>query len=355
MAFNRTSGDVMHNFRLYSLCFLGLFLILSVFHPAPQNARAELLVYTALEDDELPVYLEKFKQSHPDIQVKIIRDSTGVITAKLLAEKDNPQADVIWSISATSLIVIDKTGMIEPYAPAGLDRVNAKMRDAANPPAWVGTKAYMDAFVLNVHEQKALGLPTPNSYQDLLHPAYKGQITMPNPASSGTGYLAVAGILQLMGEEKGWEYLDALDQNIAQYTHSGSKPAKMAAAGEAALGITLCYRASMQKQKGDPVEIYYPKEGSGWDVEASALVRKSEINPEAEVFLDWAISQEAMEAYASFFPVTSVKTNAPVPAGYPADPAAQLIPANDLAWGAENREWILAEWTRRYDAKSESK
>ena len=77
----------MHNFRLYSLCFLGLFLILSVFHPAPQNARAELLVYTALEDDELPVYLEKFKQSHPDIQVKIIRDSTGVITAKLLAEK----------------------------------------------------------------------------------------------------------------------------------------------------------------------------------------------------------------------------------------------------------------------------
>ena len=345
----------MSNFRRYFICLFGLFLALGAVGLLPQSARAELLIYTALEDDELPVYLEKFKQSHPDISVKIIRDSTGVVTAKLLAEKDDPQADVIWSISATSLIVLDKTGMIEPYAPAGLDRVNAKMRDSANPPAWVGTKAYMDAFVLNTHEQKALGLPAPDSYEALLDPAYKGQITMPNPASSGTGYLAVAGILQLMGEEKGWEYLDALDKNILQYTHSGSKPAKMAAAGEASLGITLCYRASMQKQKGDPVDIYYPKEGSGWDVEANALVRKAVINPEAKVFLDWAISQQAMEAYASFFPVTAVKTNVPVPAGYPADPAAQLIADNDLVWGAEHRERILTEWTRRYDAKSESK
>ena len=345
----------MRNFKRYSLCLLGLFLVVTGLVFVPQSARAELLVYTALEDDELPVYLEKFAQAHPEIKVKIIRDSTGVITAKLLAEKDNPQADVIWSISATSLIILDKSGLLEPYAPAGLDQVNPKMRDSAAIPAWVGTKAYMDAFVLNTHEQKAGNLPAPDSYAALLDPAYKGQLVMPNPASSGTGYLAVAGILQLMGEEEGWAYLDALDENIVQYTHSGSKPAKMAAAGEAALGITLCYRASVQKQKGDPVDIYYPKEGSGWDVEANALMRKANINPEAKVFLDWAISLEAMKAYASFFPVTSVKTDVPVPAGYPADPTAQLIANNDLVWGAENRERILAEWTKRYDAKSESK
>lgn len=344
----------MFKLNFYFTALMGLFLTMGMLCVTPQNAQAELLIYTALEDDELPVYLDKFTQSHPDIEIKIIRDSTGIITAKLLAEKDNPQADVVWSISATSLIVLNEAGMIEPYSPAGLDRVNSNMRDKATPPAWVGTKAYMDAFVLNTHEQKALQLPPPDSYQALLDPKYKGLLVMPNPASSGTGYLAITGILQLMGEEKGWEYLDALDENIAQYTHSGSKPAKMAAGGEAALGITLCYRASVQKQKGDPVDIYYPKEGSGWDLEASSLVRKNNINPEAKVFLDWAISQQAMEAYAAFFPVTSVKTDVPVPAGYPDDPAAQLIANNDLVWGAKNRERILAEWTKRYDAKTEN-
>ncbi len=341
--------------RLYSLFIAGLFLTSFVLLAFPQTAKAELLIYTALEDDEVPVYLESFKKAHPNIKIKTIRDSTGVITAKLLAEKENPQADVIWSISATSLIVLENANLIEPYAPKGLDKVNPKMKDSANPPAWVGTKAYMDAFVLNTHEQKNLALPAPNSYQDLLDPKYKNQIAMPNPASSGTGYLAVAGILQLMGEEAGWAYLDALNENIAQYTHSGSKPAKMAASGEVALGITLCYRASTQKQKGDPIEVFYPKEGSGWDVEGNALVKKAKINPEAKIFLDWAISQPAMDAYAKFFPVTSVKTNVPVPAGYPANPSAQLIENNNLKWGAENRERILAEWTKRYDSKSEKK
>ena len=334
---------------------LSVFFILSLFFALSSQAQAEILVYTALEDDELPVYLEKFKTSHPEIDVKIVRDSTGVVTAKLLAEKENPQADLIWSVSATSVIVLDKSGLIEPYAPKGLSAVNPKMRDSANPPAWVGTKAYMDAFVLNNYEQKNLNLPSPLTYKDLLNPRYKGQIAMPNPSSSGTGYLAVAGILQLMGEEKGWAYLDALDKNIAQYTHSGSKPAKMAASGEVGLGITLDYRAVMQKKKGDPVGVYFPREGSGWDVEANALIKKKDINPEAKVFLDWAISQEAMQAYAHFFPVTAVKTDVPVPDGYPANPVAQLIKKNNLEWGAENRERILAEWTKRYDSKTEKK
>ena len=79
----------------------------------------ELLVYTALEDDEIPIYLDLFKKAHPDIEVNIVRDSTGIITAKLLAEKDNPQADVVWGTAATSLMLCDQAGMVEPYAKFG--------------------------------------------------------------------------------------------------------------------------------------------------------------------------------------------------------------------------------------------
>ena len=117
---------------------LGALLVLLIFLSAGAAVADELLVYTALEDDEIPGYLEIFKKAHPDIEIKIVRDSTGIVTAKLLAEKDNPQADVVWGTAATSLMLCDQAGMVAPYAPKGLEKVRPKMRDANNPPHWVG-------------------------------------------------------------------------------------------------------------------------------------------------------------------------------------------------------------------------
>ena len=314
----------------------------------------EVLVYTALEDDEIPIYLDIFKKSHPDIDVKIVRDSTGIVTAKLLAEKDNPQADVVWGTAATSLMLCDQAGMVEPYAPKYLDKVVPTMRDSNKVPHWVGIKAWMTGFVTNTIEAKALNLPTPQSYADLIKPVYKGQLVMPNPASSGTGFLTVSAILQLMGEDNGWAYLDKLHENIARYTHSGSKPAKLAGAGEVPIGISFAYRGFMQKKKGEPVVTTFPKEGSGWDVEANCLIKKNSIKPEAKVFLDWALSPEVMKAYGKVYPVTAYPSGNPVPDGYPKDPSAQMI-KNDFNWAAKNRARILKEWSARYDGKSDPK
>ncbi len=314
----------------------------------------ELLVYTALEDDEIPKYLDILKQEHPDIQVKIVRDSTGIVTAKLLAEKDNPQADVIWGTAATSLMLCDQAGMIEPYSPKGIEKVKPFMRDSRNPAHWVGIKAWETGFCVNTVELQQLKLPVPQSYEDLLNPIYKGNITMPNPASSGTGFLTVSAILQLKGEQEGWAFLDRLDQNIARYTHSGSKPCKLAGSGEIPIGISFAYRGFMQKKKGEPVLTVFPKEGSGWDVEANALVKKPKIKGSARTFLDWAIGESVMKAYAQVYPITAYDTGLPVPEGYPADPSKQLI-KNDFTWAAKNRDRILQEWSKRYDVKSEAK
>lgn len=312
----------------------------------------EIVVYTALEDDQLGAYLEAFKQEYPDITATIVRDSTGIITAKLLAEKDNPQADVVWALAATSLLVASNQGMLEPYTPVGLERVNSKFRDASNPPQWVGVDVWMSGFCINTIEVEKLGLPVPQSWEDLLDPVYKGHLVMPNPNSSGTGFLSVSAILQLKGEEAGWEYLDKLHENMGQYTHSGSKPCKMAGAGEYPIGISFGYRGIIQKENGEPIETIFPTEGSGWEMEANALVKKENIKPAAKTFLNWAISDAAMREYAKNFAVTSVKTDQPVPEGFPADPPAQLID-NDFATAAENRQAILDEWLKRYDGKSE--
>ncbi|MCS6827345.1 MAG: putative 2-aminoethylphosphonate ABC transporter substrate-binding protein [Caldilinea sp.] len=312
----------------------------------------EITVYTALEDDQISVYLPAFNERYPDIKVNIVRDSTGIITARLLAEKDNPQADVVWGLAATSLLVADRQGMLEPYAPAGLERIRPEFRDPADPPHWVGIDAWFSAFCVNTVELEARGLPIPTSWADLIKPEYKGLIAMPNPASSGTGFLSVSAILQMMGEEEGWAYLDKLHENMAVYTHSGSKPCRMAGAGEVAIGISFDYRAIKQKASGEPIEPVFPAEGSGWEIEANALVKKDAISPAAKTFLDWAISDEAMRLYANSFPITAAVTDVPIPEGYPENPIAQLI-KNDFVTMAMERERILAQWAERYDGKSE--
>lgn len=315
----------------------------------------ELLVYTALEDDEIAVYLPKFQERYPDIDVKLVRDSTGIVTAKLLAEKDNPQADVVWGTAATSLLICDQSGMLAGYNPQGIENIKPDFKDAKHNDAhWVGIKAWMTGFVGNEIEMDMQGLTMPETYQDLLDPMYKGKLVMPNPNSSGTGFLTVSAILQLMGEEDGWKYLDALHENIAVYTHSGSKPAKMAGKGEYPIGISFAYRGFKQKASGEPVVVTFPKEGSGWDLEANALIKKPTIKESAKIFLDWAISDEAMAMYSKVYPIVAANMDVEVPEGYPKDPSQQLI-ENDFDWAAANRDRILQEWGKRYDSKSEPK
>ena len=303
--------------------------------------KKELTVYTALENEQINKYLASFREKYPDIEIKIVRDSTGIVTAKLLAEGDKTPADVVWGTAASSLLVLEDRGMIEPYAPKGLERVEPMLKDTANPPAWVGIDAWETAIIYNTAEAKAKGLPEIKSYKDLLRPEFKGQIIMSNPNSSGTGFLAVTGLIHLMGEEEAFKYMDQLHNNIAMYTHSGSAPAKKAA------GMN-------QKKKGAPVEVIFPEEGSGWDVEANALIKKANIKPEAKLFLDWAISDEAINALKDDYAITAVKVREGIPEGYAKDPLSQLVKNNDLKWSALNRDRILKEWAARYDGKTEA-
>lgn len=332
-----------------------LLLFFSMLIPAFSSESGNINVYTALEEDQISRYLESFKKKYPAINVNIVRDSTGVIAAKLISEKNNPVADVVWGTAVSNLIGMDELGMLESYSPKGVEKVLPNFKDQKNKnPKWVGIDVWETAFVCNTVELKKKNLPVPKSYKDLLNPVYKGQIVMPHPASSGTGYLTVSAVLQLMGEQKGWEYLDRLHENMAQYVHSGSKPAKMAGQGEYLIGISFGYRGIIQKQKGEPVTTVFPKEGSGWDMEANALIKKKSIKNEAKLFLDWAISDEAMQEYIKSFAIISVKNNYPIPDGYSKKPLQQLI-KNDFYWASANRDRILQEWSRRYESKSAAK
>ena len=328
----------------------GLMLALAAGGAAAQ--KTQLLVYTALETDQLKAYQEGFNKVEPNIEIKWVRDSTGVITAKLLAEKANPQADVVMGVAASSLALLDSNGMLEPYAPKNLAAISAQYRDRKNPPAWFGMDVWGATVCFNTVEAQKRNIPKPETWQDLTKPAYRGQVVMPNPASSGTGFFDVTAWLTLWGEDGGWKYMDALHQNIAQYTHSGSKPCNMAASGEFVVGISFEYRANANKARGAPIDLVFPKEGLGWDLEAFAIHKGTKKLDAARKLADWAASRDAMMLYGRNFAITAMPGVAQPLPNIPADYEQRLVKM-DFAWAANNRERILAEWIKRYDGKSE--
>ena len=315
---------------------------------------AELLVYTALEAEELKPLQDAFRKEHPDITIKWVRDSTGIITAKILAEKDNPKADIFYGTSATSLLVADSLGLLTPYAPKGLDKLDPRFRDPRNPPHWVGVDAYAAVICYNTIEATKFNLPEPTSWKDLTKPVYKGYLVMPNPNSSGTGFLTVSAWLQMMGEEEAWKYMDQLHQNMAVYTHSGSKPCRLAAAGEHPIGISFAFRGAKLKQKGAPLALITPEEGVGWEVEASGIMKASKNKEAAMKFMDWSISPAAMAVFNQYLPLLARPDLAKPVKHFPKDTQEKMI-KNDFAWAADNRKRILSEWQKRYDVKSEPK
>ncbi|KIC23019.1 MULTISPECIES: putative 2-aminoethylphosphonate ABC transporter substrate-binding protein [unclassified Leisingera] len=317
-------------------------------------AETELTVYTAVEAEDLARYAETFNQSHPDIKINWVRDSTGIITAKLLAERDNPQADVVWGLAATSLLLLKSEGMLEAYAPTGVDQLDSKFVDGDNPPSWVGMDAWVASVCYNTVEAEKLGLTPPSSWKDLTDPQYAGHVIMPNPNSSGTGFLDVSSWLQMFGEEEGWKFMDALHENIARYTHSGSKPCKLAAAGEIPIGISFAFRGAKSKAAGAPLEIIVPSEGVGWDMEATAIVAGTANLEAAQTLVDFTVTKEANEMYNTGYAVVAYPGVAKPVEHFPEGLLDAMID-NDFEFAANNRAAILKEWQARYDGKSEAK
>ena len=312
-------------------------------------AVKEVVVYTSLENEEIVEYLALAKKELPDLKINAIRLSTGELGARMLAERDNPQADCIWGWAVTNMAEFIPKGMLVPYKPTEWDKIPANFKDPNG--YWSAMDLYAAAFVVNTKVLAEKDLPMPKGWGDLLNPVYKDLLIMPNPASSGTGFLQVASILILMDpdyknkpieQNKGWDFLKELNTNMGQYIKSGSKPAKLTAAGEYAVGCSFAFVYSSLKKQGAPVALVMPEEGAGYELEANALLKGAKHEAAAKKFLDWAISKSAMEEYAKF-KLGVTYPGVPGPADLPALDTIKLAPM-DFPWESENRAKILEFW-----------
>lgn len=320
---------------------------------APASAqRTPITVYTALENDQLSIFKAAIEKDVPDVDIRWVRDSTGIITARILAEKASPKADIVLGLAASSLLLFNKEGLLEPYKAAGTDQHKPQFRSKDD--VFVGMDAFLGVACFNTIEGAKLGVEVPTSYADLLNPRLKGHVVMPHPASSGTGYLMVAAWIQGMGEAAAWAFMDKLHVNIAVYTHSGSAPCVQAAKGERTVGLGFDMRAAREKSNGAPIEIVLPKEGAGWDMEASAIIKGTKVQALARKVMDWAASKSASELYARYYALVAHPQVGALPKNYPANPEARMARI-DLQRMANERAAVLKEWSRRYETKAAPK
>jgi iron(III) transport system substrate-binding protein len=327
-------------------------LLISAFATPVVAQKTKLTVYTALENDQLAPFKAEIEKAIPDVEVEWVRDSTGVITARFLAEKDNPKADIVLGLAASSLLLFKKAGLLEAYQPKGSKALKAAFQSSDG--TWTGQDAFLGVVCYNTVEGQKAGLTPPKSWKDLTDAKYKDKVVMPHPASSGTGYLTVAAWLQLMGEAEAWKFMDALHQNIAVYTHSGSAPCVQAAKGERVAGISIDMRGAREKTAGAPIEVISPVEGLGWDMEAFAIVKGTKRAESAKKLADWAASKAANELYSRYYAIVAHPEVKNTPMNYPADAEARMAKV-DFQKMADDRERILGEWSKRYESKAAPK
>lgn len=260
------------------------------------DITGELNLLCVVELEWCEGQIAEFNKLYPGLQINWVRLSSGEALTRLRNEAANPQFDVWWGGPIDSYIAAANEGLLEPY-----DSPNAvNLRDPnlmkAEDNSWFGVYIGTLGFATNtnyLNEHPELSAPT--SWDDLIKPEWKGQVMVAHPSSSGTSYTALCTILQLKGEEAGWEYQRAYASNVLQFTKSGSAPARFVGSGEAAVGIVFSHDIVKQMDAGLPLTLTFPAEGTGYEIGGTAIVKGAQHPDLAKLWIDWALTPAAQE------------------------------------------------------------
>lgn len=259
----------------------------------PLHAAEKLTYYCSAQEDWCQLMATGFEEA-TGIKVNMTRKSSGETFAQIKAEADNPKGDIWWGGTGDPHLQAAEEGLTEEY----MSGMRGELHDWAISQAESGGNAtigiYSGALGYGYNEEvlKANNLPVPACWKDLLKPEYKGHVQMANPNSSGTAYTTLATIVQLFGEDEGFEFMKGLHANVNQYTKSGSAPIKAAARGENTIGIVFMHDAVKQAASGFPIKVVAPCEGTGYEIGGMSIIKGAR-NPEsAQKFYDWALTAD---------------------------------------------------------------
>ena len=284
------------------------------------------------------------------IKVSMSLKGSGEALAQLMAEKANPKTDVWFGGTGDPHLQAAENDLTLEYKSASLPQLHAWAQEQARQSGYrtVGIYSGPLGFGYNTELVAKKKLDVPKSWADLLKPQYKGEIQVANPASSGTAYTMIATLVQLMGEEKAFEYLKGLHRNVGQYTRSGTGPIKAVARGETAVSISFVHDGPGEKLQGFPVETVTPSEGTGAEIGSMSIIKGARNLDAAKKFYEWALTPQAQQ-----FGAATRQFQLPANKATPVDPRVpdfkkiRLIDYDYAKYGAgAERKRLISRWEK---------
>ncbi len=304
-------------------------------------AQGSLLVYAVISQDDAELLTGMFADE-TGVEVRFLRGATGELVTRVIAERGAPQADVLLGGPSSLHISVAESGALLPYlspAAAGLP-ASARDRDGL----WTGF--YLTALGIGVNEtrfaQRYGDRPLPSTWEDLLDPAFAGEIVLTDPVASSTAYLFVQAQLQRLGWDAGWDYLERLAPLVGQFPSSGGAPPQLVGTGEYTLGVAFVHALARYRAQGFPVTLVVPPATAG-EVGAVSIIAGGP-NPEnARRFVDFVLSQAAQQAFVNQSLTTPLHADVVLPEAAVPLTAIDLI-EYDPSLAGEQREEVLLRW-----------
>jgi iron(III) transport system substrate-binding protein len=347
MAWDR-GGRVMQRFWWRRDAIAATVVALSALLASHAQAQRQLVMYCGVDEKWCRAVANTY-QKETGVQVDMTRMSAGEVYARVRAEKDNPHGDVWFGGTGDPHLQAADEKLTEPY----MSPMLPKLRDWAQRQAQraqnrtVGLYLGALGFGYNTEDIKKRRLTPPACWADLIKPEFKGEVQMADPNSSGTAWTMLATMVQLMGEDKGFEYLKALNRNINEYTKAGAAPALATGQGETLVGIAFQHDVIDVAEHKKPVAVVSPCEGTGYEIGSLSLIAGAKHSDEAKKFYDWALTPEAQKIAATTgsFQIPS-NPAAPVPPEAPDLSKIKLIEYDFAKYGSsETRKRLLGKWS----------
>jgi len=314
---------------------------------SPAHAQGTVNVYCSVQVEWCTAIATEFQKA-TGVRVAITQKGSGETIAQMKAEAQNPKGDVWFGGTGDPHLQAAEENLTEPYKSPKLAELHPWAVKQSNDSSGKKMGIYAGAlgFGLNTELLAKKNVPLPACWADLLKPNLKGEIQMANPNSSGTAYVAIATLVQVMGENQAFDFLKKMHVNVNAYTRSGTAPMKAVARGETAVSISFVHDGVTEALAGFPVKTATPCEGTGYEIGSMSIIKGARNLANARKFYDWALTPAAQQlgAQAKQFQVPSNKAT-PVPDNAPKLTSMKLIDYDFAKYGkSAERRRLIARW-----------
>lgn len=326
---------VLHYIRKVTLILI--ILIFALFSSGCSTNKEKIIIYSSGEDYKIEHLRSRLNERFPEYDISVEYISTGNHAAKLLAEGTNTECDITHDLDYGYMEQLEAEGILADLSDFDKDEY---VEDTIQSNTYLPECRSGGAIIINKNVLNEKGIGVPNSYSDLLKPEYKNLISMPNPKSSGTGYMFLKSLVNAWGEKEAFLYFDKLTQNILQYTSSGSGPVNALVQEEVAIGLGMTGQAVTMINEGHPLEIIYFEEGSPYCLYGQSIIYGKEKREAVVEVFDYMVNTINYELVSNFFPEKIYKDKNYTIKNYPSNITYSDMSNN----GIEEKEQLLKQW-----------